>query len=126
MNSIEITSEREYHSALHRIFELMAVDPAPSTREGEELERLVSAVDRFENERFPLSCCAVAATESAARLLKLVRSLGAFYDIEQAVRWCESSQPLLDGQRPVDMMFSEKGAAEVDAVLARMRDGAHI
>jgi antitoxin component HigA of HigAB toxin-antitoxin module len=116
----EVTNERAYHAAVHRIFELMDADPAPNTCEDEELARLVAAVDHFESERFPLSCCALAARESSARVLKLIRTLGSLYDVEQAVQWCEAEQPLLDGRRPADVIISEKGAAEVEAVVATL------
>lgn len=122
----EVSSEREYHDAVRRIFDLMVDDPAANTPEGEELARLTAAVERFESERFPISCCAFASKDCAARLLALLRQLGAIYDLEGAAQWCETPQPLLDGQRPVDMLVSDKGAAEVAAVVARLRDGAHI
>lgn len=122
----DVTCEREYHTAVQRVFELMVIDPAADTREGEELVRLVAAVERFERDRYPMSCCVFASRDCATRLLSVMRSLGAFYDVEHAVQWCETPQPLLDGQRPVDLLITEAGAAEVDAVVARLRDGAHI
>jgi hypothetical protein len=121
-----VTSEREYHEAVKRVFELMVDDPPSNSREGEELARLAAAVERFEAERYPMGCCAFAARDCATRLLALMRKLGELYDIEAATRWCESAQPLLDGQRPVDMLTSEKGAAEVDAVIARLIDSGHV
>lgn len=122
----EVSSEREYHEAVRRIFHLMVDDPPANTPEGEELARLAAAVERFEAERFPISCCAFAAKDCATRLLALLRELGHLYDLEGAALWCETPQPLLDGRRPVDMLVSEKGAADVAAVVARLRDGAHI
>lgn len=122
---LRVASEVEYQSALRRIFELMRADPAANTDEGAELARLVGAVDRFEGKRYPITCCAFAAKDCAARMLTLMRALGAFYDLEHAVQWCESRQPALDGQRPVDLLLTEAGAAEVDAIVARLGDGNH-
>ena len=125
-----VTCEREYHTAVQRVFELMVIDPAAGTREGEELAELVAAVERFERARYPISCCVFAARDCTARLLSVMRALGAVYDVEHAVQWCETPQPLLDGQRPVDLLITEAGAAEVDAevdaVVARLHDGAYI
>lgn len=117
---LEVTSEREYHNALRRIFDLMESDPAPASAEGEELVHLAAAVERFESERFPVSCCAIAAQDCAERLLNLMRLLGVVCSVEQAVQWCETKNPLLDGQRPVDLLISDKGATEVDALAKRL------
>lgn len=121
----ELGNEREYHQAVKRVFELMEDDPPPNSERGEELARLAAAVERFEAERFPMTCCAFASRDCAARVLALLRKLGGLYDLESAIRWCESPQPLLDGQRPIDMLSAEKSAAEVDSVVAGLIDGAH-
>lgn len=121
----EVTNEREYHAAVRRVYELMIDDPPPESPAGKELVQLAEAVERFEDNHLPLSCCAVSGRECAVRLLALFRKLGAFYDLAQAVEWCETPQPLLDGQRPVDMLATDEGAADVDALVTRLRDGAH-
>lgn len=120
---MNICSEREYHSALRRVYELMEIDPAADSQEGAELAQLVAAVEQFEGSRFPMNCCAFAARDCAERLLNLLRKLGALFDLEHAVQWCESPQPSLDGQRPVDMLITDKGAVEVDQVLSRALAG---
>lgn len=125
MNVPDVTCEKEYQSALQRIFELMRADPAADTDEGAELERLVLAVDRFEDKRYPITCCAFAAQDCATRLLRVMSTLGAFYDLYQAVEWCESRQPLLDGQRPVDLLLTESGFVEVYDLVARLANGNH-
>lgn len=126
MTDVKITNEREYFAAAKRVFELMVDDPAANSPEGEELARLAAAVDQFEGGRYPISCCAFSSRDCAARVLSLFRDLAGLYDLEGAIRWCESHQPLLDGQRPIDMLLSDAGAAEVRAVVARLRDGVHI
>lgn len=126
MTDAVVSNDREYRAALERVFKLMVGDPAADTPEGEELVRLAVAVEKFEAERYPISCCAFAAIECAERLLALLRRLGQLYELERAIRWCESPQPLLEGQRPVNMVMTEKGGAEVDAVVARLLDGTHI
>lgn len=126
MTEIAIRNERDYLTAMKRVFELMVDDPPPGSSEGEELARLAAAVEHFESERYPISCCFFAARDCATRLLALIRKLAALYSVEDAIRWCESAQPLLDGQRPVDMVASEKGAAEVDSVVAQLIDSAHV
>jgi hypothetical protein len=126
MTAKDVSSEREYHSALRRIYELMRADPAPSTPEGEELTLLVAAVERFEGKRYPMTCCAFASKDCATRLLNILRQLDALFDLNHAVRWFETRQPLLDGQRPVDMITTDAGAAEVEAVVARLLDASHI
>jgi len=123
---MEVSTEREYLIAMQRVMALMVADPAENTPEGEELARLVAAVDQFEGVRYPLSCCAFAARDCAERLINLFRNLGGLYDLAGAIAWCESPQPLLDGQKPVDMLISDNGAAEVDALVARLRDGVHV
>lgn len=126
MTDVNITNEREYRAAAKRVFELMVDDPPANSPEGEELARLVAAVDQFEGGRYPISCCAFAAKDCATRLLTLFRDLVGIYDLEGAILWCESNQPLLDGQRPVDMLITDRGAAEVSAVVAKLRDGVHV
>jgi uncharacterized protein (DUF2384 family) len=104
----------------------MRIDPVLGTPEGIELNRLVTAVEQFERERYPISCCAFAAKMCAARALNLFRQLGDVYDIEGAVHWCESPQPLLDSQRPIDMLATDSGTAAVFEVVARLRDGVYL
>lgn len=122
----EVNTEREYLIAVQRVFALMVDDPAANTPEGEELARLCAAIDRFEGGRYPITCCAFAAKDAVARIITLLQKLGDVYDLAGAIRWCESPQQLLDGQKPIDMVISEKGAAEVDVVVDRLRDGVHI
>lgn len=124
MNEVVVRNEREYLAALKRVFDLMVDDPPPNSSEGEELARLAAAVEHFEAERYPISCCVFAARDCAARLFALLRKLDCLYELEDAICWCESPQPLLDGQRPVDMLATEKGSTEVDAVVERLIDGA--
>jgi hypothetical protein len=119
----DITNEREYRAAAKRVFELMVDDPSASTPEGEELARLAAAIDRYEGARYPISCCAFAAQDCAARVLTLFRDLVGLYDLDGAIRWCESHQAPLDGQRPIDMLITEDGAADVGALVAKLRDG---
>lgn len=126
MTDLNITNEREYFAAMKRVFDLMVDDPAANTAEGEELARLAAAVERFEGGRYPITCCSFAAKDCAARLLVLLRDLAGLYDLDGAIRWCESSQPLLDGQRPVDLLITEDGAADVDAVVSKLRGGVHV
>lgn len=121
----DVTNEREYHAAVRRVYELMIDDPPPDSPAGKELLQLAEAVERFEDERLPISCCALSARDSATRVLALFRKLAALYDLTQAVEWCETPQPLLDGQRPVDMLTTDEGAADVDALVTRLCDGAH-
>lgn len=125
MTEIAVRNEREYLVALKRVFELMVDDPPAGSSEGEELARLAAAVEHFESERYPISCCVFAARDCATRLLALMRKLTALYACEDAIRWCESPQPLLDGQRPVDMLATEKGAGEVDSLVNQLIDGTH-
>lgn len=120
---MSICTEREYHSALKRIYDLMRVDPPTGSQEATELQQLVAAVDQFEGSRFPMTCCAFAARDCAERVLALLRKLGGMFDLEHAVQWCETPQPVLDGQRPVDMLITEKGAVEVDDALSRALAG---
>jgi hypothetical protein len=126
MSDGNITSEREYFEVMKRVYELMVDDPAANTAEGEELARLGAAVEQFEALRYPISCCSFAAKDCAARMLSLLRDLVGLYDLEGAIRWCESRQPLLDGQRPVDMLITERGAADVSCAIAMLRDGVSV
>lgn len=120
MISTEVTTLGEYHLALRRVFDLMVSDPPADSAEGEELARLAAAVERFEAERFPVSCCVFAAQDCAERLLNLICEVGVVCSVEQAVEWFETKNPLLDGQRPVDLLLSDKGAAEVNALAKRL------
>lgn len=126
MTDIKITNEREYFAAVKRVFDLMVDDPAANTPEGDELARLAAAVDEFEGGRYPITCCSFAAKDCAARMLTVLRDLVGLYDLHGAILWCESHQPMLDGQRPVDMLITERGADEVRAVVAKLRDGVHV
>jgi HTH-type transcriptional regulator/antitoxin HigA len=47
-----ITTEEEYHRALARIAELM--DSEEGTPEGQELERLAVAVEKYERVTYPI------------------------------------------------------------------------
>jgi hypothetical protein len=126
MDDVKITNEREFLAAAKRVFDLMVDDPAANTPEGEELARLTVAIDQYEGGRYPITCCAFASKDTAARVIALFRNLRGVYDLMAAIEWCESPQQLLDGQRPIDMLISAKGAADVDAVVAQMRDGVHV
>ncbi len=53
MMTIEaIKTEEDYQKALSRIDELM--DAEPNTPEGEELELLVTLVEQYEEEKYPI------------------------------------------------------------------------
>lgn len=126
MTDVKITTEREYFAASKRVFELMVDDPAANTPEGEELARLTAAIDEFEGGHDPLSCCVFSSEDTAARIIGLFRDLIGIYDLAGAIDWCETPQQLLDGRKPIEMLISKEGAAEVDAVVARLRDGVHV
>lgn len=125
MTEVAIRNERDYLAAVKRVFDLMVDDPPPGSSEGEELARLSAAIEHFEAERYPITCCFFAARDCAARVLALLSKLTALYSVDDAIRWFESPQPLLDGQRPIDMVASEKGAEEIGSVVTRLLDSSH-
>jgi len=47
-------TEEDYKAALAAVSELVDVDPAPGTSEGDRLEILSMLVERYEDEHFPL------------------------------------------------------------------------
>lgn len=47
---MKIKSEIEYEIALARVDTLMDIDPEPDSPEGEELEKLVQAIERYEDQ----------------------------------------------------------------------------
>lgn len=67
----------------------------------------------------------VSAAEALGRYSSLLRMLGNFYDLPQALAWCETPQAELFGQRPVVLLATKDGAEKVAAVLQRLIDGAH-
>jgi uncharacterized protein (DUF2384 family) len=60
------------------------------------------------------------------RFAAILMALDDFYDLKEALLWCESPQPLLGGRRPINLLTTNQGAIEVAAVVARLRDGAFI
>ena len=60
------------------------------------------------------------------RYRKIMASLYDFYSMEDAEKFMVEPQKLLGGRRPVDLIQTEDGYAEVDSMLARLRDGAHV
>ena len=90
-----IKSDAEHTAALARLDELMAADPAPGTRESDELELLSLLVERYEDERFPLG----------------------LPDPVEAIRVRMQEE----GLRPRDLAPYLGGANKVSEVLARKR-----
>jgi HTH-type transcriptional regulator/antitoxin HigA len=90
-----IKSDAEHAAALARLDELMAADPAPGTRESDELELLSLLVERYEEERFPLG----------------------LPDPVEAIRVRMQEE----GLRPRDLAPYLGGANKVSEVLARKR-----
>jgi HTH-type transcriptional regulator / antitoxin HigA len=90
-----IKSDAEHTAALARLDELMAVEPAPGTRESDELELLSLLVERYEDERFPLG----------------------LPDPVEAIRIRMQEE----GLRPRDLAPYLGGANKVSEVLARKR-----
>ena len=90
-----IKSDVEHAAALARLDELMAADPAPGTRDSDELELLCLLVDRYEDERFPLG----------------------LPDPVEAIRVRMQEE----GLRPRDLAPYLGGANKVSEVLARKR-----
>ena len=95
MQAKVIKSDTEHAAALARLDELMAADPAPGTRESEELELLSLLVERYEDERFPLG----------------------LPDPVEAIRVRMQEE----GLRPRDLAPYLGGANKVSEVLARKR-----
>jgi hypothetical protein len=126
MTDRKVNNEVELLVAMKRVFDLMVENPAANTPEGEELARLIAAIDTFEGGRYPVGCCASAAKDCAERMLELLRDLVGLYELEGAIQWCKSRQPLLDGQRPVDMVITAQGAVRVSEAVAKLRDGVHV
>lgn len=60
------------------------------------------------------------------RFASVLMALDEFYDLKEALLWCESPQPLLAGRRPIELLATDQGAIEVAAVIARLRDGAFV
>jgi HTH-type transcriptional regulator/antitoxin HigA len=54
MNIHPIRNEADYDAALKAVSVLIDADPAPGTREGDELEILAILIERYENEYFPM------------------------------------------------------------------------
>jgi hypothetical protein len=123
---VELNSEAELLVAMKRVFDLMVDNPAANTPDGEELARLIAAIDKFEGGRYPVGCCASAAKDCAERMLEVLRHLVGLYELAGAIQWCDSRQPLLDGQRPIDMLITDQGAAQVRAAVAQLHDGVHV
>lgn len=119
-------TEAEYQTALARICTLARTDPAGVSAAGRELDELVAQVEEFERARYPLSCCALSSKASVERALRLLASLTEFYDAQQSFVWFYAQQPLLDGQRPIDMIITEDGSAQLDAAVERLRASAHV
>lgn len=49
-----ITTPEEHTAALARVMELMDADPAPGSKESDELDVLALLIERFEKEQFPI------------------------------------------------------------------------
>ena len=48
------------------------------------------------------------------------------YEPQEAIRWITSAQELLQARIPADLLLTREGAKEVDAMISRILDGAHI
>jgi hypothetical protein len=116
----------EHARALARAAELAVLDPGRDTPEGRELQELASEIEAYERALYPLDCCSIVAAATAQRLLSLLESLDEFYSLHGAVQWCELPQRTLGGKRPIDLITTEAGTAEILGVLARLRDGAYV
>lgn len=60
---------------------------------------------------------------SVTHCLLMLRYL---YEPQDAIRWITSAQELLQGRVPADLLLTRDGAKEVDAMISRILDGAHI
>lgn len=56
-----------------------------------------------------------------SELRRIIHSLGAFYDRDEAETWMTSPHPELKDRRPMDCSFEE-----VDAVIERLHAGAYL
>lgn len=62
----------------------------------------------------------------AFRILQTLTALEEFYEPLEAMRWLRLEQALLGGRKPAELLKTEDGTIEVNAVIARLRDGAYI
>lgn len=60
------------------------------------------------------------------RITNVLGQLKEFYELSDAISWVASKQPLLQDRRPADLLQTDEGAKEVEAVIARLRDGAFV
>lgn len=60
------------------------------------------------------------------RVVRVAVRLIEFYDEPQIAQWFETPQPLLGNRVPIELLTTDAGAAEVDAMVAHLADGAYV
>lgn len=68
----------------------------------------------------------MSITTALKRYAEILLALAEFYTLQEALKWMESEQPLLKGQRPIALLTTDEGFLEICAVIARLQDGAYI
>lgn len=55
MNDLNITNEKQYDKALAQIYVLMQTHPEVNTPKGRKLNELLTLVERYEAEHYPMT-----------------------------------------------------------------------
>jgi putative toxin-antitoxin system antitoxin component (TIGR02293 family) len=100
--------QRNVELPLHRVAEMVQVPPRTLARRKEQGRLRPDESDRL-----------IRASRVFARALELFEG-----DAEAARDWLGSAQPALGGAAPFDLVKSELGAREVEAVIGRLEHGA--
>ena len=57
------------------------------------------------------------------RFSAILKALGEFYELHDAIAWCESPQVLLDGKASIELLTTDEGVSEVVSTIRRLQDG---
>jgi uncharacterized protein (DUF2384 family) len=60
------------------------------------------------------------------QLFDMYGQLLEFFDPQKAREWLVTPQPLLDDKRPCELLSTPRGHQRLLALLAQLRDGAHV
>ncbi|RDV00321.1 helix-turn-helix domain-containing protein [Trinickia dinghuensis] len=106
-----IRTEADYEAALMAVSELVDMDPAPSTQEGDKLEILAILVEKYEAEHFPMV---------APNPIDAIR-----FRMEQAGLSVPDMQPYIGNSNRVYEVLAGRRALSL-AMIRKLHDGLHI
>lgn len=60
------------------------------------------------------------------RVGQTLLAIGFLYEPAESIRWLNSPQPMLNNNRPAELLQTDEGTARINQLIAQLRDGAFV